>query len=149
MCSLATSGMPVPIIDSPNGTNMLCMNPTATSGCKSSTAFLKAGILRANAPSPVGPSIGPIPSPTREIRGLDPGADRVALAGADVFRVNGAHADAEEIAAWIRLVREASAAEDRAAGVLVDLPGPKFRVGALVGDERFVLDQRKKAANEG
>lgn len=60
-------------------------------------------------------------------------------AGADVFRVNGAHADGEEIAAWIGLVREASAAEGRAAGVLVDLPGPKFRVGALAADDGFVL----------
>jgi len=60
-------------------------------------------------------------------------------AGADVFRVNGAHADGEELAGWIGRVREASEAEGTPAGVLVDLPGPKFRVGALAGAERFVL----------
>jgi len=52
-------------------------------------------------------------------------------AGADVFRVNGAHADGAEIAAWIARVREAAAGEERVCGVLVDLPGTKFRVGAL------------------
>jgi pyruvate kinase len=60
-------------------------------------------------------------------------------AGADVFRVNGAHADGDEIAAWIDLVREAARAEDRAAAVLVDLPGPKFRVGALAAEAGFEL----------
>ena len=60
-------------------------------------------------------------------------------AGADVFRVNGAHADGDEIAGWIELVREAARAEARAAAVLVDLPGPKFRVGALAPEAGFEL----------
>lgn len=54
-------------------------------------------------------------------------------AGADVFRVNGAHADEAEIVQWVSLLREASDRAGRHVGVLVDLPGPKFRVGALRG----------------
>lgn len=55
-------------------------------------------------------------------------------AGADVFRLNfshGAHADHQQRHAWIR---EIEAETGQPIGVLVDLQGPKLRVGAFEGD---------------
>jgi pyruvate kinase len=52
-------------------------------------------------------------------------------AGAEVFRVNGAHALEADLAGWVSAVRRAGEARRRTVGVLLDLPGPKMRVGAL------------------
>ncbi len=54
-------------------------------------------------------------------------------AGADVFRLNFAHATPEEHAESVRRIREASAELDREIGILADLPGPKLRLGDLEG----------------
>jgi pyruvate kinase len=54
-------------------------------------------------------------------------------AGADVFRVNGAHADEAAIPAWVGRIRKASEGAERPVAVLVDLPGTKLRLGALAG----------------
>ena len=62
-------------------------------------------------------------------------ADVVALAraGVDVFRLNfshGSHADHQQRLAWIRA---AEATLNRPLGALLDLQGPKLRIGRLVG----------------
>ncbi len=54
-------------------------------------------------------------------------------AGADVFRINGAHVKRGEIASGVALVRAAEKASGRPVGVLLDLGGPKIRVGPLAG----------------
>jgi len=59
----------------------------------------------------------------------------VVAAGADVVRLNAAHATADVHAHHARLARDAAAALNRAIGVLVDLPGPKMRTGPVVDDE--------------
>jgi pyruvate kinase len=56
-------------------------------------------------------------------------------AGADVVRLNAAHAAPPEHAARAALARETAAKLGRGVGVLVDLPGPKMRTGAVVDDE--------------
>ena len=53
----------------------------------------------------------------------------LALAGADVFRVNFSHGDHADHAAAIAAVRSAEAASGRPLAVLADLQGPKFRLG--------------------
>jgi pyruvate kinase len=59
-------------------------------------------------------------------------------AGVDVARVNTAHGTPEEHARRIDAVRRAAAAIHRPIGVLVDLPGPKFRLGRLAnGSQRL------------
>jgi pyruvate kinase len=63
----------------------------------------------------------------------------MAAAGADVFRVNGAHASEAEVVAWIERVRRATAGGVRGPAVLVDLPGTKIRLGPLAGEEPLVL----------
>src|SRR5205809_4620251 len=52
-------------------------------------------------------------------------------AGANVIRVNSSHGTPEERASWIAAVRAAAEAADVAVAVLVDLQGPRIRVGKL------------------
>jgi pyruvate kinase len=84
-------------------------------------------------------TIGPATSTPDAIRAL-------IAAGADVVRLNAAHATPAEHAARAALVRQTAAELDRIVGVLVDLPGPKLRTGPIAGDQvelrsgqRFVL----------
>jgi len=49
--------------------------------------------------------------------------------GVDGFRINMSHMRAEELDGWVRLARSAAAAEDAPVAVVVDLGGPKLRVG--------------------
>jgi pyruvate kinase len=55
--------------------------------------------------------------------------------GVDAVRLNAAHDVAATHAATAAAAREAAARLGRAVGVLVDLPGPKMRTGAVVDDE--------------
>ncbi|MDP2313907.1 MAG: pyruvate kinase [Pseudomonadota bacterium] len=75
-------------------------------------------------------------------------------AGVDVFRINCSHASADGIREGVARIRRAATKLDRAAGILLDLQGPKIRTGALpkplhlhkgdvltvVMDEDFVAD---------
>jgi pyruvate kinase len=63
-----------------------------------------------------------------------PGALAALLdAGVDVVRLNGAHCRRGEIRRHVALVRRLSRASRVPTGVLLDLGGPKIRVGALAG----------------
>ncbi len=55
----------------------------------------------------------------------------VIAAGVDVVRLNAAHSTEDELAARLAAVRAASADAGRHVGVLLDLPGPKVRVGVV------------------
>ncbi len=59
---------------------------------------------------------------------------RLLAAGVDVVRLNAAHGDAAAHRRAIAGARTAAEAAGRALGVLVDLPGPKLRTGAVAGD---------------
>ena len=85
-------------------------------------------------------TLGPASSTRERIRAL-------AEAGADVFRLNFSHGSHEDHAERYRLIREVEAELGRAIGVLMDLQGPKLRVGrfaegkvALVPGAQFRLD---------
>lgn len=60
-------------------------------------------------------------------------------AGVDAFRINGALADEIQMAEWVGRIREASAAAGRHVGILVDLPGTKFRLGELAASAPLTL----------
>ena len=63
-----------------------------------------------------------------------PGALAALLdAGVDVVRLNGAHCRPGEIARRVALVRRASRSRRAPTGVLLDLGGPKIRLGMLPG----------------
>lgn len=55
-------------------------------------------------------------------------------AGVDVFRINTAHGSREEHQQTLGNIREASQASGFAPGVLLDLAGPKIRLGTLASD---------------
>ena len=69
---------------------------------------------------------GPASRSPEGIRGL-------IAAGVDVFRLNMAHGSLDEHAATLESIRVVSAEQDRPVGVLVDLAGPKIRLGELPG----------------
>ena len=72
---------------------------------------------------------------------------RMIEAGLDVVRMNFSHGTAAEHRKRVELVRALARRANRAVGVLVDLQGPKIRIGkfhdgrvTLQGGEAFVLD---------
>ena len=68
-------------------------------------------------------------------------------AGADVFRINMSHTPPDRMRALVRTIRKIEDDIGRPIAILVDLQGPKLRIGAFASDavtltpgERFVLD---------
>jgi pyruvate kinase len=59
---------------------------------------------------------------------------RMVEAGMDVARLNFSHGTREDHAETARRVREAAGRAGRQVAILQDLPGPKLRIGELVGD---------------
>jgi pyruvate kinase len=58
---------------------------------------------------------------------------RLITAGMDIARLNLSHGTHEQHAAYIRDIREQSRRAGRRVGILIDLPGPKYRIGRLAG----------------
>lgn len=74
-------------------------------------------------------------------------ADRARLAalceaGMDVARLNMSHGSADETREMARMVREISAESGRPLAVLVDLQGPKIRLGDLPGERELKSNDR-------
>jgi pyruvate kinase len=85
-------------------------------------------------------TLGPASSTAERVRAL-------FEAGVDVFRLNASHGTPAELEARHRTVREVEAAVGRPVGVLLDLQGPKLRIGTfaagaveLAAGQRFRLD---------
>ncbi len=76
-------------------------------------------------------TLGPATSTARAVAAL-------VRAGIDVARINASHGTAEQRASLIRLVREAAADAGRPVAILLDLQGPRIRVGNL--DQPIHLD---------
>jgi pyruvate kinase len=79
---------------------------------------------------------------------------RMIDAGLDVVRMNFSHGTAKEHAQRVELVRSLALKAGRAVGVLVDLQGPKIRIGRFEHDrillttgDKFVLDAECKLGN--
>jgi pyruvate kinase len=58
---------------------------------------------------------------------------QLLLAGVDVFRLNASHGTADERAGRIATIRQVCAEQKRRAGILLDLQGPKIRLGKFLG----------------
>ncbi len=64
-------------------------------------------------------------------------------AGVDVFRINTAHGSREEHDARLHQIREASQQAGQIVAILVDLAGPKIRLGELpTGERQFVVGEQ-------
>ncbi len=55
--------------------------------------------------------------------------EKLFRAGADVFRLNMSHTDCDAMGDLIKSIREVEKIVQRPIGILVDLQGPKLRVG--------------------
>ena len=85
-------------------------------------------------------TLGPASSEVEQIKALH-------LAGADVFRINMSHGDPDKMRAMMAKIRQVEADVGRPIGILVDIQGPKLRVGVFADDAvmlengaRFRLD---------
>lgn len=80
-------------------------------------------------------------SHTKIVATLGPASDspemlrRLLTAGVDVFRINTAHGAPQEHSRLLNAVRQAGVDAGVSVGVLVDLAGPKMRLGKLPDDE--------------
>jgi len=93
-------------------------------------------------------TLGPASSDARTL-------GRMIEAGLDVVRINFSHGTADEHRARVNLVRQLARKCGRAVGVLVDLQGPKIRVGRfkdgkiqLEPGAKFVLDAECKLGDQ-
>lgn len=74
---------------------------------------------------------------TKVVATLGPATDKpevlqsIIAAGVDVVRLNAAHSGPEDLEARLRGVRQAAKAAGKEVAALVDLPGPKIRVGEI------------------
>ncbi|HHB82576.1 MAG TPA: pyruvate kinase, partial [Devosia sp.] len=60
---------------------------------------------------------------------------KLVKAGADLFRINMSHASHELLSQTIERIRSVEVALDRPLGILVDLQGPKIRIGKFAKGE--------------
>jgi len=88
-------------------------------------------------------TLGPVSSDSAMIR-------RLFEAGADVFRINMSHTPHDKMRELVKTIRNVESSYGRPIGILVDLQGPKLRVGSfaegsiqLNNGESFVLDSDK------
>jgi pyruvate kinase len=86
-------------------------------------------------------AVGPRDSQTKIVATVGPACDgeekltELILAGVDVFRLNMAHADHRQQDGRLAMIRSAAAKVGREVAVLVDLAGPKMRLGELPGGQ--------------
>ncbi|HEY3279028.1 MAG TPA: pyruvate kinase [Gemmatimonadales bacterium] len=73
--------------------------------------------------------------------GTDAQIEALLDAGANVIRINASHGTAEVRGEWIDMVRRAARAQDLPVAVLLDLQGPRIRVGALPAPRELVPGQ--------
>jgi pyruvate kinase len=67
-------------------------------------------------------------------------AGKLFAAGADVFRINMSHLPREKLAGMVEMLRGLESVYKRPVGILVDLQGPKLRVGMFGGDGAVMLE---------
>jgi len=88
-------------------------------------------------------TLGPVSSDSTMIR-------KLFEAGADVFRINMSHTAHDKMRELVKTIRNVESSYGRPIGILVDLQGPKLRVGSfadggvqLRNGENFTLDSHK------
>ena len=78
-------------------------------------------------------TLGPASSTPERIREL-------FEAGVDVFRINMSHTSHTALGELHKIVRALEGEEGRPIGILVDLQGPKIRLGTLPGGSRILTE---------
>ena len=79
---------------------------------------------------------------------------RLFAAGADVFRINMSHTSQDRMRELVAMIRGVEKETERPIGILVDLQGPKLRLGTFAGGsvtvtngDTFVLDSDQSAGD--
>jgi len=65
---------------------------------------------------------------------------RLISAGADTFRINMSHTPHDAAKAAVAAIRAAESKRDKPIGILVDLQGPKLRIGGFADDDGTALE---------
>src|SRR5258705_4368134 len=81
--------------------------------------------------------------------GTDDAIAGLLEAGANVIRINASHGTPEERAHWIQAVRHAADRAGLPVAVLVDLQGPRIRVGELDAPRELTTGETVTFAPEG
>jgi pyruvate kinase len=76
-------------------------------------------------------TLGPASRTRDQLRAL-------SLAGVDVFRINMSHTSHANLKSLVEVVRAIETEIERPISILVDLQGPKLRLGKLAGGERMI-----------
>ena len=92
-------------------------------------------------------TLGPASSTIKKIIEL-------SKAGANAFRLNCSHLNEESLKAYVKKIRRAEVILNKPIGILVDLQGPKIRIGNVGNSENilqkgngFILDLNKQIGN--
>jgi len=78
-----------------------------------------------------------------------PMLDALIAAGMDVGRINAAHGSVDEHRETVARLRAASERAGRPVGVLLDLPGPKLRLGDLAAPRRLSAGEEVTLGEDG
>ena len=70
-------------------------------------------------------------------------------AGVNVFRINSSHGTADERAQWMELIVSARKQAGQSVGLLVDLQGPRIRIGELAEPRDLVSGEEVVFVHEG
>ena len=76
-------------------------------------------------------TLGPSSNTTKKIIEL-------SKAGANAFRLNCSHLNEEDLKNYVRKIRRAEKILNKPIGILVDLQGPKIRIGTVKNDENYL-----------
>src|ERR1700742_3897121 len=92
-------------------------------------------------------TLGPVSSDSTVIR-------KLFEAGADVFRINMSHTSHDKMRELVNTIRNVESSYGRPIGILVDLQGPKLRLGSftqgageLKKGQKFTVESDKAPAN--
>jgi pyruvate kinase len=105
--------------------------------------------MRANCATKIIATLGPTTSSEKSIRGL-------IKAGVDIFRLNFSHGDLPSHAILLKRIKRASSKLRAPVGTMMDLPGPKIRIGEIHSDrielkrgDRVILKSGGRSSNDG
>ena len=70
---------------------------------------------------------------------------RLLKAGVNAFRLNCSHASMDELEGTVRMIRRASQTAKKAVSIVMDLQGPRLRVGRLRNGEPVELKKGARA----
>lgn len=91
--------------------------------------------IRRNRKTKIVATLGPASRSEEKMRAL-------FLAGADVFRINMSHTDHAGLRSMVGAIRELEVSEGRPISILVDLQGPKLRLGKIEGERMLETGSR-------